>query len=463
MPNSIIMIEASNGEGGAFAECVNLTEIVFSNGLETIGSFAFCGCESLNSCVIPEKVKMIESFAFSNCVNLVEITLPDELKCIKDYAFENCEKLAYINVEYAEDSHIMDELDEEAVLHILAFTGCNALVDVDIPSGVHLLEGSSIGANYAVTGTLTIMPNTRGLLYSDTFVWKLFSGKLVQGYQGTFGDYMAAYAEEGFEYLGVINELLYTYEELGNNEIELIEFLGYSGEHGVVEIPEQIDGKTVTEIRGVDLGLNGEIPTFNQYKAYHTVILPDTLRVIGKYAFGAGHGLVVDGISASWLTDIVIQEGVEIIEEDAFQYLWSMTEITFPESVMYMEGLIFHQMNYLERVNCPKYAMGVILYDLPADCVITGAKNSLVERAAKEENLTFEATSEVAYFPFELDIEKWKETREFYIYDYVGSSTDIVVPAFYGNNPIKGITRIGKDNASGIFTITIEEGIRLIE
>ncbi len=76
-----------------FAECKNLTKVVFHKDLTYLGDYAFYGCELLSSVkfgddneIICEK---IGSYAFSNCKKLSSFTLPDCDVVMGDYVFAN--------------------------------------------------------------------------------------------------------------------------------------------------------------------------------------------------------------------------------------------------------------------------------------------------------------------------------------------------------------------------------------
>ena len=70
IPKSVVSIEAS-----AFADCINLEEVIFEDGsdLTTIKTQAFMGT-SIESITIPAGVTTIETKAFRDCANLQEIT-----------------------------------------------------------------------------------------------------------------------------------------------------------------------------------------------------------------------------------------------------------------------------------------------------------------------------------------------------------------------------------------------------
>jgi hypothetical protein len=115
--------------GSAFDECVNVTEIVITKGINFIGPGAFADCKelasitvdianryytSVNNCIIKKSTKTlivgcnystipsdgsvtaIGDYAFDGCNRLNNITLSDNVTSIGDYAFAHCSSLTSI-------------------------------------------------------------------------------------------------------------------------------------------------------------------------------------------------------------------------------------------------------------------------------------------------------------------------------------------------------------------------------
>ena len=57
----------------AFARCYNLSEIVFSNTLESIGNYAFYDNRSYSELTLPNTVTSIGSYAFYYCSGLTSV------------------------------------------------------------------------------------------------------------------------------------------------------------------------------------------------------------------------------------------------------------------------------------------------------------------------------------------------------------------------------------------------------
>lgn len=85
-------------ESHAFSGCANLEEVVFNNGLETIGHYAFSDCPGLDITHFPESLRYIGFRAFNN-TGISELTLPYNLEYVGAQAFAGCKALYSINLQ----------------------------------------------------------------------------------------------------------------------------------------------------------------------------------------------------------------------------------------------------------------------------------------------------------------------------------------------------------------------------
>ena len=60
-------------EQGAFRNCKNLTQIVFTNGFDSLGEESFSGCTALKSVQLSSTISVLGDRAFENCTGLTEI------------------------------------------------------------------------------------------------------------------------------------------------------------------------------------------------------------------------------------------------------------------------------------------------------------------------------------------------------------------------------------------------------
>jgi len=83
IPSSVSTIDE-----GAFYSCVALTSINLNN-VDTIGTYAFYGCSGITELEIPSNVTSIEDYAFSQCTNLKTIRFCGSAPAIDSYAFSS--------------------------------------------------------------------------------------------------------------------------------------------------------------------------------------------------------------------------------------------------------------------------------------------------------------------------------------------------------------------------------------
>ena len=82
----------------AFDSCINLRSITLPDSITSIGMWAFYNCWNVPSIIIPDGVTSIEDFTFDSCIGLTSITIPNSIINIKSSAFHNCAKLASITI-----------------------------------------------------------------------------------------------------------------------------------------------------------------------------------------------------------------------------------------------------------------------------------------------------------------------------------------------------------------------------
>lgn len=123
----------------------------------------------------------------------------------------------------------------------------------------------------------------------------------------------------------------YRYKILDDGTIEITK---YVGEETKLEIPSQIDGKTVSSI--------GEY-AFCYCEDITDIAIQKGPVKIGASAFSSCHSL----------ESIIIPEGVMTIEESAFYYCDNLESIIIPEGITRIEDSVFKNCKFLEEVVLP--------------------------------------------------------------------------------------------------------------
>ena len=83
---------------GAFANCVNVTDVIIPGSVAYIGKNAFENCLSLETVTLGNGLRQIDTCAFKDCISLTGITIPESVYKIGDFAFMNCDSLVSFNV-----------------------------------------------------------------------------------------------------------------------------------------------------------------------------------------------------------------------------------------------------------------------------------------------------------------------------------------------------------------------------
>ena len=82
-----------------FYRCMDINNIIISNGVTQINQYAFYECEKLENIEIPNSITIIDFYAFGYCKSLKNITIPNNVITIGNNAFLGCESLTdiYLN------------------------------------------------------------------------------------------------------------------------------------------------------------------------------------------------------------------------------------------------------------------------------------------------------------------------------------------------------------------------------
>lgn len=266
------------GEGitdtGAFTfyYCQNVPgTITIPDGVQTIGKCSFEGCKKVTGYNIPATVQQIDGFAFKDNTNLQSFVIPDGVTSIGEETFQRCTNLASLHI-------------PEGVTSIgySAFADCYALTSLTLPESL-ISVGATAFWNVGFVGTLRIPKNVNSIGYNAFYCNYDLEAFVVDP------DNTLLMSQDG---------VLFTHDQT-----ELIQYPRGKTDTTYV-IPD-----SVQTIGRLGMAQNGYI---------HNVILPDTLQVIGEYAFWA-----------SAITSITIPASVTKLDSRAFDYCDSLTDIYF--------------------------------------------------------------------------------------------------------------------------------------
>lgn len=286
----------------AFYQCANLTEINFCEGLKKIGEYAFYQCPAIGSLSFAASLEEIGPYAFYRCANLEKALFREGLTTVGEYGFFECTALAEI------------DLPRSLVnIGLCAFKGCPGIKDE-----VVIVDGTLV----AVQGQCP-----------EHFIVPEGVTKI------------AARAFYGCKELASVEF------PSSLKEIETYAFYGCSGLTNVVfsEGLEVIGGWAFCECIGLT-----------------DIVLPHSVDEIGAWVFGscenirnfagpydAVASLRNSGSRKPLVTNIVVHAGVEILPEDAFEYLVNLQSVTLPDTVTEIGEDAFEDCTALVSFNIP--------------------------------------------------------------------------------------------------------------
>jgi len=304
---------------GAFRNCKKLVSVHLPESMQSIYKCAFKGCSALASINLPESVHWIGGQAFKDCVSLEEIYLPekgcwvekdafsgsglrsvyipDETRLFGNtyedesgfglYAFRNCRNL--VSVRLPRDLDWVSGFEGCTSLRSIripqgvtvicesAFRNCTSLVSVEFPEGLELIDRHAFeDCSSLVSADL---PKELKRICWDAFknCTSLVSVSLpdtTEADGGVFSGCTALADENGFV---IVRNELHAYT--GNaSEIVIPE--------GITAVQPGVFAANETITRAViPQGIEWLATAFKDCVNLEEVVLPDTLKIIGRVTF----------------------------------------------------------------------------------------------------------------------------------------------------------------------------------
>lgn len=343
---------------------------------------------------IPEGTQKIRGLAFQN--DAVEtIILPESLDTIGYHAFEKARSLERIEVNERNDSYLSEKgilftkdkteficyppakgegsyviPDTVENIRTGAFSNLRYLENIDISGAVsEIMSGtfqdSSLKNVILSAKVEKIEPLAFSKVENLTVANRQCSMsniavhneciKSIYGYtNSTAEEYAQKYGCEFIPEYGRVRVEDFEYEISTNNTARISE---YHGEEAVIEIPEEINGKTVTQISTM---------AFQGCSFVTQITIPETVAAIGSSAFRTCSSLekieVPDSVTemglsvfedCSSLREIVIPHGITDIREKTFSGCTSLEKVVMPESLKTMGRMAFAGCSSLSEVTIP--------------------------------------------------------------------------------------------------------------
>ena len=304
----------------AFKGCSNLKNVIFAenSNLERIGGDAFRNCTSLQTITLPSSLQYLGEYAFDHDSALESVTFEsgsqfkgngqgtfEYCTSLKTFAFPNSglqtriDSCTFIGCEQLETVYIPDSVTN---IQWNAFRNCTSLKNVEIPKGVtnigdYAFYNCSSLEKLVIPASVTTIEND--VFYNDLNLTIYFEKSTLPESCGT--RWNPSSCPVVFDYGTQTENEEYEYTVLYNDTVMLTRYKGTIGSDGTLVVPSVVDGHNVYKIA------SGFIDGSN-CSALVSLIISDGIESIQYNAFA----------NCSNLYNLVIGKDVKVIDDDAF-------------------------------------------------------------------------------------------------------------------------------------------------
>jgi hypothetical protein len=325
LTNAQISTNITSIGNGAFSGCSNLAGFPIGSKISYIGTNAFSGCSHFGGVTIPDAVTTIGGGAFYQCFSLTNITFGSNIANIGDDAFENCTNLQSISFP-----------DSVTNIGYGVCAGCSRLTNFSIGSGAVTIGvwsgngntnniGGAIVDGCIQLSAITVDPNNPNFESVDGVLLAFDGQLLVRCPLGKAGNYtipdtVTNTSWEAFD--GCSNLANITFNSSGllgmglfafygcNNVTNIILNSGFLTHAEAIDFMDLFGLKTITvdSNNPAYIGLDGVLYDRNET----TLIAYPAAKTTGSYT---------------------IPNGVALIQSNAFNLCFSLTNVTVPSTV----------------------------------------------------------------------------------------------------------------------------------
>lgn len=427
------------GSGNQFYGCTSLKEFIFEEGspLTKLAGHMFSECSSLTKIVnLPSAVTVLPFSLFRNCASLKSFVIPARIKVLGGWLFDGCKQLNEIVFEgdnvnaigqYAFYGTAITELavpsKVTSIPHNMAY-GCKELVKVTLGAQVETIEYEAFGGcpklayfNSDEEG-LFVMPQSLRHIEEGAFMYaacmrrvNLNEGLLTIG-DGAFAAFYK-YADKtnesvGLEEITIPASVTFLGEDLFEADRELTsitilsENTDFETHDGIMYRKSTRTlaycplAKAAQTLEIVDGTVGLEDFSFASTTAIGKIVCPSSLKKIGTGAF-----------QLSNISEVIFNEGLEVIGEASLYMLDKLTAVHIPASVVTIENDAFRECTNLATLTFASgsrlttlgravfYTTAVATVEIPASVTEMGI--SVFQNCKQLKTVTFGEGSRLEY------------------------------------------------------------------
>lgn len=323
------------------AKDTSITSCEIHADTKVISERAFADCASLEGIVIPDGVTSICNSVFSYCSALASITVPDSVVNWGTFVFSNCRSLS--NADFLDNMTVIGESflknsaiesivipDSVTAIEYLAFGGCQSLVSVTLSENIKSI------ASYAFGDSLNLVFNE----YDNAY------------YLGTANNpYYALIKVKDTSItsceINPATKLIAGWAFSGCTRLESIHIpdsVAYIGEaafyncKGVLSITVGENNENFCAIDNCLIDIEGK----TLIQGCRNSIIPDDGSVV-YIGYAAFYG-------NTFITDLIIPEGIESIGDNAFYECKNIETVTIPNSLTHIGDYSFYNCFKIKEV-----------------------------------------------------------------------------------------------------------------
>ena len=329
----------------AFRYFKNVTKIKLPSTMSTITDDNFAFHTYLTQITLPSSVTSVGNDAFTGCTALTTVTL-NNTGTIGESAFKDCTALTRVNI----GTGVTGFEDVTSNTYRYPFLGCSKLSIVKIEDLASFLEMENLvyltSSSYGTAKEKTLMVNgvthdssselviPEGVTKIPNVAFRYFKNVTKIKFPSTMTD-IPSYNFYSHTYLTEVT--LNNTGTIGSNAFE-----------GCTALTRVNVGTNLTRFSSSSFSGCPSLSEVN-VASVASFLKIGFLEGLTRYA----ETLMVNGVTHSSLSDLVIPEGVTSIPSDAFRYFKNVTKIWIPSTMTKIANNNFKDHTYLKRILLP--------------------------------------------------------------------------------------------------------------